>query len=130
MDTRNEQILVIDDEIIIRTVLEKFLSRHFRVAVFDNGRQAMDWLQKGYHADLMIVDVQMPEMKGDEFLSLVRQASNELRDVPIFMLSGHEEQMERKRLLALGADEYFLKPVHPIQLKEKIDAYLKTKETK
>ncbi|MFO7938642.1 MAG: response regulator [Bacteroidales bacterium] len=119
-----ERILVVDDEIMIRTVLEKFLGRHFRVTAFDNGKEAMEWLQKGNYASLMIVDVQMPVMNGDEFLKQVRH-SDKLHDIPIFMLSGHEEEKERKRLLALGADEYFVKPLHPGQLKDKIESYLK-----
>lgn len=117
------QILVVDDEITIRTVLEKFLSRYFQVTTFDNGKEAMGWLESGSLPALMIVDVQMPEMNGDEFLSQVRQSAK-LSKIPVFMLSGHEEEKEKLRMLELGANEFFVKPVHPSQLKDKIDYYL------
>lgn len=118
-----DQILVIDDEITIRTVLKKFLSKFFQVTAFDNGKEALAWLESGARPGLMIVDVQMPMMNGDEFLKQIR-TYKEFTKVPVFMLSGHEEEKERKRLLELGADEFFVKPVHPSQLKEKIDFYL------
>ena len=71
------------------------------------------------HADLIISDIRMPEMRGDEFLSYMKK--NELfKSIPIIMLSSEESTTERIRLLEEGAVDYILKPFNPMELKVRI----------
>jgi len=121
-----KHILIVDDEITIRTVLEKYLSKHYTVTAFDNGKEAMHWLQDGHMPDLVIVDVQMPEMDGEEFLGLVK-ASGYFRDIPVIMLSGLEGSEERIRFLKMGANDFIVKPFNPEELELKIQINLGTR---
>lgn len=69
--------------------------------------------------DLIISDIRMPEMMGDEFLLYMKH--NELfKSIPIIMLSSEESTTERIRLLEEGAADYILKPFNPLELKVRI----------
>lgn len=115
----NKKILVIDDEITIRTLLDKFLSNQFDVTAMGNGQEALNWLQSGNIPDLIIVDLEMPSMDGFEFLSQVK-ASGYFRSIPVMMLSGVDSSAERVKCLKAGALDFMIKPFNPEELILKI----------
>ena len=117
-------ILVIDDEITIRTLLEKFLSHTYEVAAMSNGQEGLNWLQTGNIPDLMIVDLEMPNMNGYEFVENVR-ASGYFSSIPILMLSGVDSSIERVKCFKLGANDFMIKPFNPEELSLKIEIILK-----
>jgi len=119
-----KKILVIDDEITIRTLLEKFLRNLYDVTAMGNGQEALTWLQSGNIPDLMIVDLEMPSMDGFEFLKQVK-SSNFFRAIPILMLSGVDSSAERVRCLKAGALDFMIKPFNPEELTIKIDILMK-----
>ena len=81
------------------------------------GKVAGIYLGKDY--DLIISDIRMPLMTGDEFLRYMK--NNELfKSIPIVMLSSEESTTERIRLLEEGAEDYILKPFNPLELKIRI----------
>jgi DNA-binding response OmpR family regulator len=103
-----KNILVIDDEITIRTLLEKFLSHSYEVTALTNGQEGLNWLQTGNLPDLMIVDLEMPNMNGYEFIENVR-ASGYFQGIPIMMLSGVDSSTERVKCYKLGANDFMIK---------------------
>ncbi|HBB91026.1 MAG TPA: two-component system response regulator [Bacteroidales bacterium] len=115
----DRKILVIDDEITIRTLLDKFLSNQFDVTAMGNGQEALNWLQSGNIPDLIIVDLEMPSMDGFEFLSQVK-ASGYFRSIPVMMLSGVDSSAERVKCLKAGALDFMIKPFNPEELILKI----------
>ncbi len=115
----DKKILVIDDEITIRTLLDKFLSNQFDVTAMGNGQEALNWLQSGNIPDLIIVDLEMPSMDGFEFLSQVK-ASGYFRSIPVMMLSGVDSSAERVKCLKAGALDFMIKPFNPEELILKI----------
>lgn len=118
-----KKILVIDDEITIRTLLEKFLSQTYDVAAMTNGLEGLNWLQTGNLPDLMIVDLEMPNMDGYEFVKNVR-ASGYFQNIPIMMLSGVDSSSERVKCYQLGANDFMIKPFNPEELSLKIEIIL------
>ena len=119
-----KKILVIDDEITIRTLLEKFLSNLYEVTAMTNGQEALAWLQGGNLPDMMIVDLEMPSMDGFEFLKQVK-SSGFFRAIPVMMLSGIDSSAERVKCLKAGALDFMIKPFNPEELLIKIDILMK-----
>lgn len=119
-----KKILVVDDEITIRTLLDKFLSQTYDVSAMTNGQEGLNWLQAGNMPDLMIVDLEMPSMNGYEFIQNVR-ASGFFHSIPIMMLSGLDSSSERVKCYQLGANDFMIKPFNPEELSLKIEIILK-----
>ncbi len=114
-----KKIILIDDKSSIGKVVSVYLSKDYDFRYFENPIKAIDWLQQGELPDLIISDIRMPEMMGDEFLLYMKQ--NELfKNIPIIMLSSEESTTERIRLLEEGAEDYILKPFNPLELKIRI----------
>lgn len=114
----NPKILIIDDELSIRMLLENFLSKDFSVTSAADGLAALEWLE-GNLPDLIICDIQMPQMDGYEFLEKVRQRGY-TRHTPVIMLSGAESSKDRIKCYRLGAQDFLVKPFNPEELGELI----------
>ena len=69
-------ILLVDDKTTIAKVVSVYLGQDYNFIYFDNPIKAIEWLQGGNFPDLIISDIRMPEMKGDEFLHYMK--NNEL----------------------------------------------------
>ena len=102
-------ILVVDDAITLRRTLALFLEREgFRVLQAQDGQEAMDQLQQAA-VQLIICDIEMPNMNGFEFLNARRQDS-QLVQIPVVMLTSRSNEKHRWLALKLGANAYFTKP--------------------
>lgn len=112
------KILVIDDEQSICLILENFLSVDYEIVSKNDGVQALEWLE-GNLPDLIICDVQMPNMDGYQFLEKVRQRGY-TKHTPVIMLSGSEASKERVKCYRLGAQDFLTKPFNPEELEELI----------
>lgn len=111
-----KKILVIDDEVTMTTLLEFFLGEQYRVHTVRSGKEAMLWLNDNL-PDLIISDIQMPEMDGFEFLKALRLIGY-AKHTPVIMLSGKSESKERVKCYQLGAQDYLTKPFNPQELEE------------
>jgi len=119
-----QTLLIIDDEPSICKILEHFLKKDFNVVIKDDGSEGMLWLEQGNETDLIIADLNMPNLSGKEFLR-VAKASNLYSDIPVIILSGSDESSERVQCLNLGADDFMLKPFNPLEVQAKINAILR-----
>jgi two-component system phosphate regulon response regulator OmpR len=114
-------LLVVDDDLRIRTLLTRFLGSHgFRVTAAASAEEARRQLA-AMTFDLLVVDVMMPGESGLEFTQSLRQTSA----VPILMLTARAEIPHRIRGLEVGADDYLPKPFEPRELLLRISAILK-----
>jgi DNA-binding NtrC family response regulator len=68
-----KKIVLIDDKVSIAKVVSIYLSSEYELIYFENPIKAIEWLQKGDMPDLIISDIRMPEMRGDEFLSYMKK---------------------------------------------------------
>ena len=117
----NKNILVVDDDPHIREVISFALEKaNMKVSLANNGAQALDvFLQK--QSDLIVLDINMPEMDGLECCREIRKTSN----VPILFLSSRDDEIDRILGLEIGGDDYVTKPFSPRELVARINAILK-----
>ncbi len=73
--------------------------------------------------DLIITDINMPDINGLELISYVRNNPN-YRDIPLFIISTESSEKDMEKGLALGANEYLVKPFNPLRLQELISKYI------
>jgi len=108
-------VLIIDDEISIRKLLEFYLNRFFTVITKNNGEDACRWLEDGNRPDVIVADLNMPKMDGYELMDKIR-GSSEYDKTPVMILSANESSNDRIRCFKAGADDYVIKPFNPEEL--------------
>jgi CheY-like chemotaxis protein/HPt (histidine-containing phosphotransfer) domain-containing protein len=117
------RILLAEDNTVNQEValhiLEKFGYRADAVA---NGREAISALSSIPY-DLVLMDVQMPEMDGFAATQEIRKSKSEIRNVPIIAMTAHVMKGDRERCLEAGMDDYTIKPIDPKELLEKIERW-------
>lgn len=119
-------ILIVDDDEGNRTMLSRRLVRlGFETTVAENGRSALEKL-KGARFDLMLLDIQMPELNGYEVLERLKSDPC-LRDIPVIVLSASDEIERVARCIEMGAEDYLPKPFDPVLLQARIGASLEKK---
>ncbi len=112
--------LVVDDSAVIRTVLTRILTGlGFEVIQAVNGKDALAKLQNVERPDIALVDWNMPEMNGYDFIRSVR-AEQRWRDMPLMMVTTETEMEQVVRALAAGANEYLMKPFTPEMVQQKL----------
>lgn len=117
-----QKILVVDDELQIVRVVRGYLEKAgYRVLTASNGKDAL-FVARHEKPDLVVLDLQMPQMDGLEFTRRVRA---ELPDIAIIMLTARVEEMDRILGLELGADDYVTKPFSPRELVARVRAVLR-----
>ena len=115
-------VLVVDDSITMRRVLQRLLQREgYRVAVAADGRQALDALRLERPA-LVLSDVEMPRMDGFELLRSIR-ASDKLSQLPVVMITSRIADKHRDHAKELGANEYLGKPYSEDELLQVLERY-------
>jgi diguanylate cyclase (GGDEF)-like protein len=122
-------IMIIDDsptqrESIIRTLRIHDICDHYREA--RNGMEGYKSLLNS-SADLIISDLEMPQMDGFKFISLIK-SSADLQDIPIIILTSSEESDLKIRGLELGASDYVTKPFNPGELVARVKVQLHIKK--
>jgi PAS domain S-box-containing protein len=119
-EPRKRTFLLVDDNPInIKLLLGVLADRDITFDVAQNGKEAIAKVQH-HRYDLVLMDIEMPEMNGYEATSYIRK---ELKnDVPIIAMTAHALSGEREKCLALGMNDYLSKPVSVDALLEKIAA--------
>ena len=122
---RCAHILLAEDNPINRMVAEKFLEKRGHTVVsVGNGREALAAVIKESF-DILLMDVQMPEMDGYEATAAIRAyEQTRRRRTPIIALTAHAMKGDRERCLAAGMDGYVSKPIAAEELLERIDNLL------
>ena len=126
---RRLRVLVADDNAINRMVTERMLQRGgHTVALAENGLQAMEMVLAG-RFDLVLMDVQMPEMDGLAATVAIRRAETTSRRTPIVGLTAHAFRGDRDRCLDAGMDDYVAKPVRREELEAAMARALRRSST-
>ncbi len=117
-------VLIVDDEPAIRESLAFALKRDgFQVAEAASLREAQQRIEG---ADLIVLDLVLPDGSGLEFLRSLRAQS----DVPVIVLTSRDEETDRVVGLEMGADDYVLKPFSPREVAARVRAVLRRAATK
>ncbi len=115
-----KKLLAVDDEKSILMILDFVFGKKYEVTQKNNGKEALTWMQEGNIPDVIIADLNMPELDGFEFIEQVR-SSGFYRNIPLIMLSGNESTQDKIKALKNGADDYLVKPFNPEELEARID---------
>ncbi len=121
-----KRILLVDDVSINLKCASEILKDTYEIVTAKSGRMAMQALKEST-PDLILLDVEMPEMSGYDVLKNIK-AEPALSDIPVIFLTENHEKSQEKQGLSLGAAEYIYKPFHPEDMQEKIDKVLKIAE--
>jgi two-component system chemotaxis response regulator CheY len=102
--------LIVDDSRSIRGIIKKMMGEiGFEIIEACNGVDAMQRLRDAGQVDVMLVDWNMPEMNGFDFLCYVR-GNPDYRNVPLMMVTSETEMSQMTKALKAGANEYVMKP--------------------
>ena len=113
--------LIIDDSRAVRSIIRGILKEFgFEICEAANGREALDRLHEIGIVDLALVDWNMPEMNGLEFVQAVR-ADSTYDDMPMMMVTTESGMPNMILALSNGANEYVMKPFTKDVLREKIE---------
>ena len=103
--------------LIVKMLLEK---EGYKVLEAENGAIAMETARRE-HPDLMLVDLQMPDMDGFQVVEMIRGDMN-LRTIPVLVLTAETSSAVETRVLEMGADDYVVKPFEPEVLISRVRA--------
>lgn len=119
-----KRILIADDSNTMRSMLVSTIDELEQFAIVEaaSGFEALRLLPRE-PVDLIITDINMPDINGLELISYVRNNPN-YRSIPLFIISTESGEKDLEKGLALGANEYLVKPFDPLQLRELILRYL------
>lgn len=117
-------LLAIDDEISIQLILQNYFKNDFLVITKSNGKEALGWMQDGNIPDIIVADINMPEMDGYLFIEQVR-ASGFLKKIPMLILSASQSTEVKIRCLQSGADDFISKPFNPRELSARMNGILR-----
>lgn len=110
-----KRILIVEDEKDMAYILVEILKGEgFEIDVAYDGEEALSRIKKK-KPDLVILDIMLPKLDGRDLLKIVKE-SEDIRDIPIIMLSAKSEQWDRDTCLRLGAEEYIEKPLEVTKL--------------
>jgi len=116
-------VMVVDDSITVRKVTGRVLDRNgMNVITAKDGVDALKLLQE-QRPDIMLLDIEMPRMDGFEVVRHMRN-TEELRDIPIIMITSRSGEKHRELAMELGVKRYLGKPYQEIELLENIDEVL------
>jgi len=114
-----KKILIVDDEVHIKMLLEQTLEEledEFSVELFtaSDGEEGLEFIRTE-RPDLVFLDIMMPKMNGYEVCRIVME-DDSLKDVKIILLTAKGQEVDRKQGLELGAKMYMTKPFDPDEI--------------
>lgn len=118
------KVLVVDDSKLMHKMYEVMLRQYPLVYALD-GRQALDRLRDNADVDLVLLDINMPNMNGLEFLAQLR-GDGDRPNIPVIIISTEGREEDTARGLEAGANAYIKKPFHSEEILDVI-ARLETK---
>ncbi|GGB45481.1 two-component system response regulator OmpR [Shewanella inventionis] len=122
MGQETSKILVVDDDMRLRSLLERYLiEQGFQVRSAANAEQ-MDRLLERENFHLLVLDLMLP---GEDGLSICRRLRQQENPIPIVMLTAKGDEVDRIIGLELGADDYLPKPFNPRELLARIKAVMR-----
>ena len=112
------KVLVVDDSKLMHKMYEVML-RQYPLVYASDGRQALERLQEHADIDLVLLDINMPNMNGLEFLAQIR-SSGAHQSLPVIIISTEGRDEDTQRGIEAGATAYIKKPFHSEDILEKI----------
>ncbi len=128
--TEKVRVLVADDSRVIRKAISKILSNEFDLVEAEDGEAAWEHLLRDDSIQVLVSDIEMPKLDGYSLICRVRATEVErVRNVPIIVITGADDELTRERAFACGATDFIIKPIDGVQLLARTRAHAKLDQT-
>jgi CheY-like chemotaxis protein len=123
----SHKLLLADDSITIQKVVELILSEEgFEIKAVNNGREALSAIPQ-FKPDVVLADIEMPVMNGYQLCEKIK-TNQDTKDIPVILLAGAFEPLDEEVAKNVMADDHIIKPFESLELINKINLVLVTKE--
>ena len=120
---RRKSILIVDDDVSYMSMIMEWLKDKYRVSMANSGMQAITWLAQN-HADLILLDYEMPVTSGPQVLEMIRSDVT-TADIPVMFLTGHGDRESVLSVVGLKPVDYLLKTIDKKTLLDKLDDFFR-----
>jgi len=127
MHEHKKKILVVDDNEANCRFLDVLLSKTYHITTVLSGREAVTVLENGLHADLILLDIIMPDMDGLDVCKVLSQNS-ETKEIPVIFVTSKTDDDTLEKAFKAGGYDYVRKPVNILELQVRIKSAIKQKE--
>ena len=126
---KRQRILIVDDAKLNRDILKEILGETYNYLEAENGNQAIQMTADNPGIDLMLLDINMPQMNGFEVLKLMKQ-SQCLDETPVIMISSEDAVDTMRKAYELGITDYITRPFDSVIVKKRVQNTLGLMRTK
>ena len=124
---KRKSILIVDDDVAYMGIIMEWLKDKYRVSLANSGMQAITWLAKN-HADLILLDYEMPITPGPQVLEMIR-SDQTTANIPVMFLTGKSDKESIMKVLALKPVGYQLKSIDRETLRKNIAGYFASQKS-
>ena len=126
----NNRILCVDDDIgMLNTIEDILISAGYSVSLAKSGRQALELLKKGISYQLVLLDVDMPEMDGYETFKAIRELDPG-KEIPIIFLTGKSDRESVMKVMQLKPQGYLLKNMNKTEILKAVGDFFEAEKLK
>ena len=118
MDKR-QNILIVDDSKFNRDILKEILGEKYNYLEAENGNQAIQMIGENIGIDLMLLDINMPQMNGFEVLKIMKR-SQCIEETPVIMISSEESVDTMREAYEMGITDYITRPFDSVIVKKRV----------
>ena len=118
MDKR-QKILIVDDSKFNRDILKEILGETYNYLEAENGNQAIQIIGENIGIDLMLLDINMPQMNGFEVLKIMKE-SQCIEETPVIMISSEESVDTMREAYEMGITDYITRPFDSVIVKKRV----------
>jgi len=120
------RVLVADDSRVIRMAIKRILGADYDLVEVGDGASAWDCVREDAKILALVTDIEMPNVDGYELICRIRGAEDSrLRELPVIAITGADDEATKQRAFACGATDFIIKPIDAIQLKARVQAYVR-----
>ncbi len=121
----SNRMLIVDDSEMNREMLTSFFEDKFIISTAENGQQALDILHDNNTIDIILLDLNMPVMSGEEFLK-EKNADKSLRSIPVVITSAEDSPQQQQAMLSLNVNDYIVRPFVRETMVRRVDNVLES----
>ena len=118
---KKKHIVVVENDPASSGSIKEWLIEKYHVKVLKNGEEAVEYLGNNYPADLMLVDIRLPDMNG---VKLIKQIKEIMPDVPVMAQITDMIEKDRQKCIRAGCDDFIKKPLDKEELQNKVEGFL------
>ena len=124
------KVLLVEDSQTTRALLSKYLAGHYELLHAADGQAAWELLNARADIELVITDIQMPRMTGQQLLVAIRKSNAErFRNLPVIVMTTADDNTDRNLAFLNGANDFITKPIDEFELQARVNVHQKLART-